>query len=347
MNAHDVDQDDELGKLPFKNSGRWIALDVDIFTHPIVGPPKDQPWQNMIVWQWMIAEANHRPYHYDVNGRIIKLSRGQLVISERHIARKANWTRKKATSFLAKLERLGMIETLTTRPEGQLILDFVGPKRGPIKGPTLTIVTICNYNKYQFSAHVEGANKGATREPPRRHYPTRETDKIGLHQSLPLGVKGEEDAREDVNEDKTDGGWGERLPFTGDVLRALVAMDVDLDALIERYRKRTKGKRIDDPSAYLLGMGRDDAAKRLGVSKEALKRLTSKNKAERAIAMGAAVGAFSKPSDAAIGKARRWRDPNVDTALQRLAGKTFASQDAADRAFRGELTILRFSGRAA
>jgi hypothetical protein len=63
----------------------------------------------------------------------------------------------------------------------------------------------------------------------------------------------------------TDGTAGQRLPFTADVLKEIGSLGLDVAAIIERYRERTAGRHIVDPSAYLLRIARDEAAKRLGV----------------------------------------------------------------------------------
>jgi hypothetical protein len=104
----------------------------------------------------------------------------------------------------------------------------------------------------------------------------------------------------------TDG--GDRLPFTPSVLAEIGAMGVDPTAVVERYRERTGGRRIADPSAYLLRMARDEAAKRLGVPIAALVGLGSCSRAERARAQAASVGAVAKPSEAVLrGVERRAR----------------------------------------
>jgi hypothetical protein len=80
----------------------------------------------------------------------------------------------------------------------------------------------------------------------------------------------------------TDGAAGDRLPFTAAVLAEIAALGLDVAAIVERYRQRTADKRIADPSAYLLRMARDEAAKRLGVPADAVAGLASRDRAERA-----------------------------------------------------------------
>jgi hypothetical protein len=98
----------------------------------------------------------------------------------------------------------------------------------------------------------------------------------------------------------------DRLPFTADVLKAIASLGLDVKSLIERYQERTAGRRIVDPSAYVLRMARDEAAKQLGVPVAALASLESRDRAERASALAASVGAAAEPSEAVLrGVARR------------------------------------------
>ena len=53
---------------------------------------------------------------------------------------------------------------------------------------------------------------------------------------------------------------------------------------------------IEDPDAFLLAMGEEEAGKRLGVSKKALKNTYSRNRALRATAYGRVMGASAEPS---------------------------------------------------
>jgi hypothetical protein len=106
----------------------------------------------------------------------------------------------------------------------------------------------------------------------------------------------------------TDGAPGDRLPFTRDVLAEIRAIDIDLAPLVERYQQRTAGRRIKDPSAYLLKMARDEASKRLGVPAAALEGLGSRNREQRANVQAASVGAAVQPSAAVLkGVERRAR----------------------------------------
>ncbi len=134
---------------------------------------------------------------------------------------------------------------------------------------------------------------------------------------------------------------GERLPFSFDVVRELTGLGVDVEALVERYSSRTKGKRIADPSAYLLKMGHDAAAKQLGVPVAQVVAMSSRDHAARLEAITA--GTITGPSVDAVERAKRLRNPYIDAALTMLEGQTFPNLIAADRAFQAALVNARFA----
>jgi hypothetical protein len=142
---------------------------------------------------------------------------------------------------------------------------------------------------------------------------------------------------------ETDADSLEKLPFSADAIREVVALGEDPVTLFKRYRARTKRKRIRDPSAYFITMARDAAAKRLGVPIAVLIKAAARNDPETGTVFASVVGAFSTPSPRCLARARRYLNPNVDAALQDLSRKKFCTQEAADRAFEGVLTALRFS----
>jgi len=133
----------------------------------------------------------------------------------------------------------------------------------------------------------------------------------------------------------------DRLPFSPSVVGKLLALGVDVHALVDQYQARTKGRHIKDPSAYLLKMGEEEAAKRLGVTADQIKGTLSRNRDERAAAAAQATGAFSVPTKKAVDNARRWKRPFVDQILADLARRRFPTQAACDLAFQSELTRSR------
>lgn len=166
---------------------RWFAVSREILDHEVVGasvktpPPyrRSHPaWAPLAVWLWMIGEAAHQDYKRTLQAQTILLRRGQLVVSERYLADKANWGRKAAKVFLDRLAHFEMVRLSTTSPTPQqpdlfgthrLICKTPkrGPSKGPGKGPGLTVVTICNYDKYQLCTAKQGPGKGPSEGPAR------------------------------------------------------------------------------------------------------------------------------------------------------------------------------------
>src|SRR4030081_3089784 len=114
----------------------------DIFDHPMFG---DVPRTGREAWLWLIAKAAWKPLRVHVrNGRsvgVIGLQRGQLSYSRSYMQKAWKWTsEKKVRTFLARLERDGMVTVQT----GQL----------------QTNITICNYDAFQLRPSIEGQQSG-------------------------------------------------------------------------------------------------------------------------------------------------------------------------------------------
>jgi hypothetical protein len=93
---------------------------------------------------------------------------------------------------------------------------------------------------------------------------------------------------------------GERLPLSNSALLECHLLDVDLDALIDRYfeveaKKAAKGKRIADPSRYLVKMAKDERAKKNGVLVETLEGISSPNEWTRGAAYARAMSTPDQP----------------------------------------------------
>jgi hypothetical protein len=150
-----------------------------------------------------------------------------------------------------------------------------------------------------------------------------------------------------------DGGYGERLPFTADALREIASHGVDVLELIEQFAAKTKGKRIKDPNAYLLKMGRQAAAKLHGVTAETIKAIATRDRGVRATELAAAVGVSAEPSVAMLRAAVRWaarmgeshdavlRDWRRSVAHQRLT-----TTQRADQSLETFLSHRRFAKQA-
>lgn len=137
-------------KQPGSNPGTFTPMTMDgyikiqrrLFDHWIW--ETDKPVSEGRAWIEMLRRAVFSAKVQYVKGRQIALERGQLIASHRKLAEWCNWDKNRADRFLRKLRRSGMIEA--TSEAG------------------VTIVTICNYDKYNpvienFEA-VNGARVG-------------------------------------------------------------------------------------------------------------------------------------------------------------------------------------------
>lgn len=346
MTSDVLSDDGEFKDNPPVANRPWIRFCVDMLEHDIVGLPKDEPWNRHNVWEWMLCEAARLDRKRVIQGKTVYLGRGQLAFSLRFLSRKAMWSVAKLRRYLATLRRHGMIEatgasgTQGNLFSGELHLSDASPKGGT----GITIVTVSNYRKFQDVQKKRPAQDRHTSGTGPAQSNTQYTGQRDLHQSTE-GVNGKkEDTRENESPSGIDGAPGERLPFTADVIRRWAQVDgVDVQALIDRYCKRIgKGAVIRDPDSYLNTMCEKAAAKHLKVTVEQVRQILSRNTRERVTATANVVGAFSRPSQVVIDRARRYNAPRADAALAAMAGKSFNTQVKADRAFEGEITAIRF-----
>ncbi len=121
--------------------------------NPLFG---NEPHSQRDAWIWLIEQAAWRPTRARVKGVVIELERGQLCFSQRFMAEKWQWSKSRVDRFLKKLGDEGMIETCAKN----------GATPGHPAGQGQSIITICNYDKYQITdAEVRGNNEpvaGAT-----------------------------------------------------------------------------------------------------------------------------------------------------------------------------------------
>jgi len=121
---------------------RWIRVCVDTFDHPSLKGEFDR----RSAWLWLIANAAWKDHKTRTRGGMVELKRGQVMAGTEYLAGVWGWSRKKVRTFLGELEAEGMIE------------------KGPAKNQYATILTICNYDKYQTPAENE-ANERASEGP--------------------------------------------------------------------------------------------------------------------------------------------------------------------------------------
>jgi len=90
-------------------------------------------------WLWLIENACWKPSRVRIKGDLIELERGELTFSLRYLADAWGWSKSKTDRFIAELRREGMIQTRSK----------IGTTAGHRAGQGQSIITICNYAKYQ------------------------------------------------------------------------------------------------------------------------------------------------------------------------------------------------------
>ena len=104
---------------------------------------KDEPRSEREAWLWLIENAAWKSGTRLVGkGTVVNVARGQIHLAERTLARIWGWDRKRVARFIKRLENAQMIT--------------------PHTGPLGTLITICNYDKFQGEGATNGATKGAT-----------------------------------------------------------------------------------------------------------------------------------------------------------------------------------------
>lgn len=91
-------------------------------------------------WVWLIENACWKPTKFDIRGKTVELQRGQLCASREQLAKAWKWAPSAVERFLTRLQTEQMIERQT--------------------GQGKSVITICNYSKYQDRETETGQEGG-------------------------------------------------------------------------------------------------------------------------------------------------------------------------------------------
>ena len=116
----------------------FIAMQRDALDHPVLHDA-----ERFRAWFWLVANAAWRPTRSRISGQIITLKTGQLSFSIRFLAEAWGWSKSRVDRFLSELRSEGMIETCSK----------IGTVAGRKAGQAQSVITICNYAKYQTPAN--------------------------------------------------------------------------------------------------------------------------------------------------------------------------------------------------
>ena len=104
-------------------------------------------------WIWLLENAAWKPARIKIKGKVLTLERGELSFSQRFLAEAWSWSKSRVDRFLAELREEGMIQTRSKN----------GATAGHKAGQGQSILTICNYTKYQDNEDVVRGNDGPER----------------------------------------------------------------------------------------------------------------------------------------------------------------------------------------
>lgn len=108
----------------------------------------DEPFTEREAWLWLIENAAWKPSSARIKGATISLERGQLCFAQRFLAEKWRWSKSRVDRFLKRLAAESMISVCSKN----------GATAGHKAGQGQSIITVCNYDKYQSPKEVERGN---------------------------------------------------------------------------------------------------------------------------------------------------------------------------------------------
>lgn len=207
-----------------------FAVDRGIWDHPSFA---NEPLTEREAWAWLIGEASFKARTKRIGSVVLDLKRGQIAASLRFMADKWQWSEPRVRRFLKRLKTDAMIDASTDAG--------------------ITVITVCNYNKYQKVSlptdAVSDALPDAAATQQRRKVESKEsTEGSSELRSAPppAGAPVYTDSRHEL--------WGEGVP----ILISLGVVDKQARSMIGSWLKTTR----DDAQAVLgaIQRARDNRA---------------------------------------------------------------------------------------
>lgn len=157
----------------------YIAVSRSIFEHPLFKNRDD--WT--VAWVKLIAAAAWKPQAHSGRWGSAHVNRGQLASTVRALAAMLGWPKSSVEYFLDRLEASEMIgkEQFRTR---------INTKDTVKNSQRITIITICNYDKFQIKPRLtngkvgQGVGQGVGQETPNLPGIIEEVDANQHNQSI-------------------------------------------------------------------------------------------------------------------------------------------------------------------
>jgi hypothetical protein len=109
------------------------------------GAFKDEPFTEREAFLWLIMEASFKDRERRVGNHVVVAKRGQVAASSRFMAKAWGWAEPRVRRYLERVKNRRMIEC--------------------VADAGITIITLCNYDKYQSAPRVDDAK--STQQPTR------------------------------------------------------------------------------------------------------------------------------------------------------------------------------------
>lgn len=128
----------------------FFAVHRGVWDHPSFAP---EPFTEREAWFWMLSSAAWECKSVRVGRAVVELKRGQLAFSLRFLAEKFRWSEARVRRRITRMISDALIEVKSTREA--------------------TLITICNYDKYQLSRRTDDTSSDAPTEVKSTHQPTQ------------------------------------------------------------------------------------------------------------------------------------------------------------------------------
>jgi hypothetical protein len=132
----------------------YIAKARASLTHPTLCRGKSKRFDRRSALDWLIAEAAWRPENKRGAHGLFHLARGQLCITIRELCTVWHWPRSTVHRFLKELTRESTISVRQIRAGSKMgqNLGQTSPELPLQAGWARSLITLCNYDKYQRSS---------------------------------------------------------------------------------------------------------------------------------------------------------------------------------------------------
>lgn len=134
-------------------SSGWIKIHRKITDNPLYFA---EPFTRIQAWIDLLLLANHKEGFFYVRGNRVTVERGQMGMSQKNLAQRWKWSRGKVDRYLKDLENTGNIIQQ--------------------KNSITSIISICNYEKYQDDNTTDSSTDNTTGNTTDGHQTVQQTD---------------------------------------------------------------------------------------------------------------------------------------------------------------------------